>query len=109
MGDECPTSGAFERNDRHLRATRPAQQFQAFLDRRNRFDAQAFGRSRELLVLAAPDENGARPRVNDDVAAVLESVIDDDVEVECGGNEPAGTLHDVNARAFEALRNQPAL
>ena len=50
-----------------------------------------------------------RFRVDDDIQAVLRAIVDDDGEVERGGNTAARTLYDEDAGQPEAFGLQPAL
>ena len=60
------------------------------------------------LVGSAPDEDGARARLVNDVHAPLEAVVDDDIEVERQGNRAAAAARGVDAGKVEAVPPEPA-
>ena len=72
-------------------------------------DSEALGSQRLLWRGVPPDENRPGAGVHDHVITVFVTVVDDDVEIERGGNQASRALHDVDARALESVRDEPAL
>src|SRR5204863_531920 len=65
--------------------------------RMHRRHSDPFGRARQPLLIVAPDENGPRLGIDDDVETVLRPVVDDDVEAQRRGNASSRPLHHVDA------------
>ena len=67
---------------RALNRCRFASEYRGTVHRSNDADAQPPCRNRQLFLFIPPHENSARLRVDDNVEAILGSIIDDDVEVQ---------------------------
>src|SRR4029079_1933499 len=75
----------------------PIERFEnveAFSHRIDRTDAELTGAARNVVGVAAPDENRARAGVDRDVQTILGTVVDDHVERERGGNLAARSMDD---------------
>jgi hypothetical protein len=82
---------------------------QAFADGPDHADSQTLKGHRQLLSSFAPHEQRSRCGIDNHVVAVFVAVVDDDVQVERGGDPAARTLQDVHARPLEPFRHEPAL
>ena len=85
------------------------KEVQALADGPDHADSQTLKGSRQRLPSFAPHEQRSRCGIDNHVVAVFVAVVDDDVQVERGGDPAARTLQDVHARPLEPFRNEPTL
>src|ERR1051326_7756706 len=65
--------------------------------------------SRKGFLILTPHKYRLGLRVDNDIEAVLRTIIDDDVQVERVGDASSGSLHYVDAWQREAFRLEPTL
>src|SRR6266550_7934030 len=82
---------------------------EGFADRLHDADTQSACGGRQEAFILAPHEDGARFGIDDDVEAILGTIVDDDVERERVGDTAARALYDEHAREREPFRFEPAL